>query len=135
MLRSGRRSGCASHVQRHVALVGNAVTNGTLELRAQGKHGAEYFSKRREIVVGNPLAEPHELHVEHRPRIEDADDVLGLDTGLAVVQIDDDAAHALLTEGHEHTSAYGWLHPIGHVIGEGHVERHGQGYVAELECS
>ena len=86
----------------------------------------------RKIVVGDPAAEVQQLLVEHRGGIEHAEDVFRGDGGFAVVQFDDDARHALLAERHEHASADDWRGVRGDTVGEDHVQRHGQGDVAEF---
>ena len=54
------------------------------------------------------------------------------DRWLAVVQFDDDARHALLAERDEDASAHDWRGIRGDTVGEDHVQRHGQGDVAEF---
>ena len=75
--RPRRRSRHATQMQSHLPLFGDAVSNRAPEFRAQGQHRAEHFPERRQIIVGDPLAEAHELLVEHGRRIEHADHILG----------------------------------------------------------
>ncbi len=119
-------------MQRQLAFFGDAVSDGAFELRVQRQHGAENFADRREVVVGDPAAETQQLLIEHRRDIEHAEDGFRFDRWLAVVQFDHDAGHALLAEGHEHASADDGSGLGGHTVGEDHVERHGQGDVAEF---
>ena len=106
-----------------------------LEFRSQRQHAAKYFSQRREIVVGNPPAELQQLIVENWRTIERADDVFGLNLGLAVVQLDNNTRHTALPEWNQHPAAHGGLYPVCDAIGERHVQRDGQGNVAEFRHS
>ncbi len=110
----------------------DAVANCFFEFRAQRQHGPEHFADRSEVVVGNPLAQAYQLGIEHRRRIEHADDILGLNFRLLIMQRCDDSRHALLPERHKHASADHRLHPLGNSVGEDDVERHRQSYVAEF---
>ena len=58
--------------------------------------------------------------------------ILGGDGRLAVVKFDDDARHALLAERDQHASADDGRDVRGDTVGEDHVERHGDGDVAEF---
>ena len=119
-------------MQRQLAFFGDAVSDGAFELGIERQHGAEYFAERGEIVVRDPAAEAQQLIVEHRRGVEHAEDGFSRDRGLAIVQFNDDAGHALLAKGHEHASADHGSGIGGDTVGENHVERHGQGNVAEL---
>src|SRR5579864_4929079 len=119
-------------MKREMALLGDAIGDGALEFGTEREHGAENFAQRSEVVIGDPLAETHELPVEHGRGIEHADDVLGLYGGFAVMQVDDDAAHALLPERHQYTASDGRLHTVRNAVGEGRVQRNWQGYITEL---
>jgi hypothetical protein len=48
------------------------------------------------------------------------------------MQLNYDACQTLLAEGHEHSTADHGRGLGGDTIGEDHIERHGQSYVAEL---
>ena len=87
---------------------------------------------RSEIVVGDPAAEAQQLLIEHRRGVEHAEDILGGDRRLAVVQFDDDARHALLAKRHQHAPAHDRRGIRRDTVGEDHVQRHGQGNVAEF---
>ena len=114
-------------------LLCDAIADGPLEFCAQRQHGPKHFAYGSQIVVGNPLAQADQGLIEHRRRIEHADDVLGLNSlRLAIMQIRHHARHALLAEWHEHASADHRLHPLGNSVGEDHVQRHRQGYVTEF---
>src|ERR1700758_1836637 len=119
-------------MKREGALLGDAVRDGALKLGAEREHGAENFAQRSEIIIGDPLAETHELLVEHGRGIKHADDVLGLYGRFAVMQVDDDAAHALLPERHQYTASDGGLHTVRNAVGEGRVQRDWQGYITGL---
>ena len=124
-------------MQRHLPFGRDAIGDDAFKLGAERQHGAEDFAERRQVVVGNPVAQAQELLVQHRRRVEDAGEILGLyvlipGSGLAVVQFGDDARQALLAKGDHDTSAHHRLHPFRDAIGEDRVERYGQGYVAEL---
>ncbi len=120
-------------MERHVSLLGDPVQDRAFELSAQRQHAAEDFAQGGEVVIGDPLAQGHELLVEHGRGVEYANHVFGENRGFAIVQADDDAGHASLAEGHEHAPADGGLHAGGHAVGEHRVEGHGQGDVAELQ--
>ena len=47
------------------------------------------------------------------------------------MQVDDDTGHALLPERNQHAPAQHGIRPIWNRVCEGHVERHGNGDVAE----
>ena len=47
------------------------------------------------------------------------------------MQLDDDARHALLPEGHQYAPAHHRLHTGRNGVGEGHVEGHGERDVAK----
>ena len=119
-------------MQRELAFRCDAVSDGTLELRIQRQHGAEDFAERGKIVVGDPTAETQELVIEYRNSVEYALNSFGCDRGLTVVQFEDNAGQALLAEGHEHAAADQGSDLGADAIGKDHVERHGQGDVAEL---
>ena len=70
--------------------------------------------------------------VEHWRRIENTQDRLDGYGRLTVVQFDDDAGETLLPEGHQHAASDDGHSIGGDAVGEDHVERHGQGNVAEL---
>src|SRR5207248_11283631 len=65
--------------------------------------------------------------------IERADDVFGLNLGLAVVQLDNNTRHTALPEWNQHPAAHGGLYPVCDAIGERHVQRDGQGNVRSEE--
>ena len=113
-------------------LVHDAVADGSFEFRAQRQHGAENFTNGSEIVVGNPLAQADQLLIEHRRGIKHADDLLGFNFRLVIMQRGDDPRHALLPEGHEHASADDRLHPLGNSVREDDVKRNGQSDVTEF---
>ena len=115
-----------------MSIVGEAIGDRALELGAQRQHGAKHFSERGEIVVGDPAAETKELFVEDRRGVEYAENVFDGDGWLAVVQFDDDARHALLAEWDQHASAHDGRGVRGDTVGEDHVERDGDGDVAEF---
>jgi hypothetical protein len=119
-------------VEGHLALFGNAVCDDALEFCAQRKHGAEHFPQRREIVIGDPAAKAKQEIVKHRGKIENVGDILRGDVRLAIVQFRDNARHALLAEGDEHASANDGKEVPGNTVGEDHVQRDRQGYVAEF---
>ena len=79
------RSRHAREVQRHMPLVGDPVADRALEFGAQRQHGAENFADGCEVVVRDPLAQANEVLIEHWRRVEHADNVFGLDLGLAIV--------------------------------------------------
>ncbi len=115
-----------------MALLGDAVSDDALELRAERKHGAEHFSDGGEVVVGNPTSQTQELIIEDRSSVENAQNILSSDRRLAVVKVNDDASEALLAERNEDASADDWRSFCGDTVSEDHVERHGQGYVAKF---
>src|SRR5580692_3956239 len=92
-------------MQRHLPAFRDAIVDGALELCAQRQHGAEDFSNRREVVVRDPASELQELFVEHRRGVEYAEKILDLEGWLAIMQLNDDASHALLTKRNHHPPA------------------------------
>lgn len=123
-------------MKREVAFIGDAISDEALEFGAKGKHRAEDFAEGRQIVVGDPAAEAEEESVQNRGWIEDVDYIFRGDIRFAVVEFDDDARQALLAEGDEDASADDWHEGLGDTVGEDHVQRHRQGYVAEFgHCS
>ena len=88
--------------------------------------------KWREIVVGNPFPQPHKLLIEHGRGVEDAEDILRLHLGRAIMQRGDHAGHALLAKRNQDAPADHRLHPVWNVIGEGGVEWDGERDVAEV---
>ena len=125
-------SGHAGEVQRHLTMLGQAIADRTLELGVQREHGAKHFADRGEVVIGDPAAELEQLLVEHGRWVENGEDAFCGDGGLAVVQIDDDARHALLAKRDQHAAADDGRGVRGDTVGEDHVERHGHGDVAEF---
>jgi hypothetical protein len=131
-LRAGRRARRACEMQRHLPLAGDAIADEAFEFRAQRQHGAEDFSEGSEVVIRDPAAEVQELRIEHRHGVEHADEILDLDGRLAVVQLNHDARHALLTKWDQHAPADNRRGIRRNAVGECHVQRHGQGNVAEF---
>jgi|ERR1051325_8512301 len=78
-------------VQDFKSAVSEAIAAGAAELGAERQHGAEHFSKRRNVIVGNPAAEIEELIVENRRGVQNCRYVLGCDLRLSVVQRNDNA--------------------------------------------
>ena len=119
-------------MQRHLALFGEAIADGAFELGVERKHGAENFSDRSEIVIGNPAAEFEQLQVEHGHSVEHGKNILCGDGRLPVVQFDDDAGQALLAEWDQHAAADDGRGIRANTVGEDHVERDGHGDVTEF---
>ena len=119
-------------MQRQPAFLSDAVSNGAFELRVQRQHGAENFADRGEIIIGNPTAKTQQLIVEHRRNVEDAENSFCLDRRFAIVEFNHDSRHALLAESYEHAAADHRSGFCTDTVGKNHVERHGQGNVAEL---
>ena len=119
-------------MQRQLAFLRYAVGDAAFELRIQRQHGAEDFAERREIVVGNPAAEAQQLFVENRSGVEYAENGFCFDGRGSVVQFDHDASHTLLTKRHEHAATDHRSGFGGDTVRKDHVERHGQGNVAEF---
>ncbi len=123
-------------MQRHVALIRDAISDCPFELCREWQHGAEDFANRSEVIIGNPLAKFQQLLVEDRREIEGFDnffylDRWGLSLRLAIMQLDNDAPHPLLSERHQHAPADHRLHACRNGVGERHIERHGECNVAE----
>ena len=120
---------------------GDAVDDLLLHLGGERQHAAENFANGRDVILRDPLAELEQPGVEDGLRVERGDHSLDLDlliyvVGLrsVVVQLDDDANHALSTKGDEDASAddgFGFADPIG----ERRIERDGDGDVAEVRHS
>src|SRR5580765_2572400 len=119
-------------MERHLAVFGDAIPADALELGGERKHGAKDFTNGSKVVVGDPAAKAQEYFIEDRRRIDDAQNILGGNFRLVIVHADDDAHHALLAERDQHTSSDNGSHIGRDMVCEGHVERHGQGYVAEV---
>src|ERR1700722_6653582 len=119
-------------MEGHLAAVREAIGNRAFELGVQRKHGSENLAERGEIVIRDPAAEAKELIVEYRSRIDDAEDSLGGNGGLAVMQFHDDARQTLLPEWNQHASAHDRSGIRRNTVGENHVQWHGHGYVAEV---
>ena len=100
--------------------------------RGQGQHGTKHLAQWREIVVGNPFPQPYKLLIQHGRGVEDAEYILGLHLGRAIMQCGDHAGHALLAKRNQHAPADHRLHPVWSVIGEGRVEWDGERDVAEI---
>ena len=111
---------------------GDAVSDDAFELGAQRQHGAEDFADRSQVVVGDPAAEAQQVIVEDWRGVEHAENIFCGDRRLAVVQFDDDARHALLAERDQDASADNGRGIRRDTVGERHVQRHGQGNVAEF---
>src|SRR6266850_4468830 len=95
-------------MQRRLPFFSDAVADGAFELRAQREHGSEDFADGSQIVVGDPATEAQQLLIEHRRRIQHAENGLSLDRRLAIMYVDDDARHALLPKRYQHTPADDW---------------------------
>src|SRR5690349_25151354 len=119
-------------MQRTLAVLGDAISDGALEFSHQGQHGTADFTERREIVVGDPAGEAKKQFIQGRLGVKHADDVLGCDCRLAVVQLDDDARYALLAKRHQHASAHDGCGIHRDTVSEDHVQGDGKGYVAEF---
>ncbi len=115
------------------SLVGNVVADDPPELSGQGQHGAENFADGRDVVLRDPAAQLHEFGCQRGGGVEYLAQAAGLEFGLAIVQLGDDAAQPLLAEGHDDAAADAGLgRVLGKAIGEGGVERDGHGHIAEL---
>ena len=119
-------------MQRHLTFFGEAVADGAFELGVQWEHGAEHIPERGEIVVGDPAAEMQQLIVENWNGIQDGQNIFRDDRRFAVVCFDDDARHALLAKWDQHAAADNGRGVGGDTVGEDHVERDGDGDVAEF---
>jgi hypothetical protein len=64
--------------------------------------------------------------------VEDLKNILCFYGGWTVMQIEDDAGHALLAEGNQDAAANDGICAAGNRVGERHVEGHGYGDVAEV---
>src|SRR5579863_3816714 len=95
-------------MQRHVTLLGDLVSDRTLELGHQWQHGAEHFSERSKVVVRNPASQAEQAIIQHRRSIEYVAQLLGRNRRLAIVQFHDDPRHALLAEWNQNASAHDW---------------------------
>ena len=76
------------------------------------------------------MREVEELRREDRFFVENVEDGLGFDGRRFVVQAEDDAGHLLVAEGDEDAGSDGRGGRTERV-GEGAIERDGQGYVTE----
>src|SRR5229473_8656290 len=95
-------------MQRHLSFFSNAIADGALELSAQREHGSEDIADGGEIIIGDPATEAQQLLIEHWRKIQHAEEGLGLNRRLAIMYLDDNARHALLTKRHQHTPANDW---------------------------
>src|SRR5437868_2676748 len=116
-------------MQSHLSGLREAVCDRALELGRQRQHRAEYFADWSEVVVRDPATEAKKFFIKNGSGIEYADDFLGRDGGLAVVQFDDNARHTLLAKGHQHASAHNWRVFRGDTISKGHVQWNREGNV------
>src|SRR5579862_1896805 len=91
----------ASEMQGHLTVFGDSISDGAFELGGERKHGAKDFTDWRQIVVRDPAAETKQGLVEDGSCIEHADDFFRCDRRLAIMQLNDDARHALLAEWDE----------------------------------
>ena len=133
-LRLRRRPRHPGQMQRHPSLIGDAILDRAFKLGGERQHGAKHLAGRREIVIGNPLPKFQQLFIENRREVERFDnflDLLSLNLRRTVMQLNHDARHALLPERHQHASANDRLRARRHGVGEHHVERDGEGDVAE----
>ncbi len=131
LLGSPRGSPLCRFVQRRPSRLGDAERPRALHLRAQRQHGAEDLAERRQVVVGDPFAQAHQLGIEHGCGVEDFKDVLGLDRWRAIMQRGHHARQPQVAEGHQHASADHRLRPV-QPIGETGLQRHRQRDIAEL---
>ncbi len=115
------------------SFVGDVVADDAPELRGEWQHGAEHFADGRDVVLRDPAAQLHEFGRERGRGVEYLAQATGLELGLAIVQLGDDAAQPLLAKGHDDAAADAGLGRIlGKAVGEGGVERDGHGHIAEL---
>src|SRR5579872_104046 len=119
-------------MESHASSGRDAVGDGAFEFGVQREHGAENFTERGQIVVGDPAGEAKELIVEDGRGIENTVDGFGCYRGLAIVELDYDACHATLAEGDEYTRADCGSCVRRDTVGEDRVEWDGEGYVAEF---
>ena len=123
-------------VEDAAAGLGDAVGDVALDLGGEGEHTAQDLAERSDVVLSDPGGEAHELVGEERRFVEDLLDGLDLDRllvgteGSLIVDADDDAHEALAAERDQDTRTHGRNLAV-HRVGEGLVERDGQGYVAE----
>ena len=119
-------------MQSPLTRLADAVPDGTFELGHEGQHAAKDFTERGEIVGGDPASEAEKLVVQNRRGVEHAENVLDRDRRLAIVQFNDHAGHALLAERDQDPPAHDRHRPKRDTVGEGHVQRHGYGYIAKF---
>ena len=63
-------------------------------------------------VKGAMHVEPQQVRVEDGQRVEHGKNILGGNGGFAVMDINYDAAHALLAKRNQNTPADNWRHPV-----------------------
>src|SRR5580704_5206184 len=110
-------------MQRRVACFGDAISDGALELGVEWKHCAKDFAEGGEVIAGDPAAQAQQVSVKHRGRVKDTENVFSRDCGSAIVQLHDDACHALLAKRHQYASSDYGREPRWDTVGENHVER------------
>src|ERR1700676_2233089 len=91
------------------SFLGDAITDGSLKFSAEREHAAKHFAERSEIIIGDPFAQPHQLLVKNRLRVQCAYEVFGRNTGLAIMKFDDDSREPLLAERDEHAASHNWM--------------------------
>ena len=96
------------------------------------EHRAKNVADRSEVVVGDPASEAQQLIVEDRRGIDHAKTFFVVTDGLRSCSSDDDAGDALLAKRNEDASAHDGRGIRGDTVGEDHVERNRESYVAEL---
>ncbi len=133
-LRAARRSLLRARVQRLQPGFRDAILPRATHFGRQGQHRAEHFAERRQVVLRDPLAQFHEVRIEHRLAVEHLQHIFDrearLHARLAIVQRHHHARQAFGTKRHEHAPAHDGLTSV-HAIREENVERNGQGDIAE----
>ena len=130
-LRPRRRPRHPRQMQRHPPLIRDAIHDRAFKFGGERQHGAKHFTHRREIVIGNPLPKFQQLFIENRREVERLDDFFRLHLRRTVMQLNHNTRQPLLPKRHQHAPANYRFHPRRNRVGEHHVERHGEGDVAE----
>jgi hypothetical protein len=130
-LRSSRCAFLRAFVENAAAGFGDAVDELAAHFGGERHHAAKDFAKRRDVILRDPFGETHQFGREQGSVVEELLDGLDFEVvgGRVVVGADDDAHQALSAEGDEHARADLRDGPV-HRVGEGAVERNGQGDVA-----